>query len=146
MRRQSSVDVSEEGSGIEFPFGPVGAECSAVEHIHPGCPRSSPSPRPAVQGRPDERRPRCSLCLVPAASLTVHPDGTQALGERGGHPPLLPGRWPHPARPQFPHLWCTCLAPNSSPDPPGFLSPVVRGGLSAGRAQSPNGHFDHLIL
>ena len=147
MRRPSAADVSEDGSGIEFPFGPVGAECSAVEHIHPGSPRSSSFPQRAVQGHPDERGPHCLLCLVPATSLTVHPDGTQTLGERGGHPPLLlPGRWPHPARPQVPHLWCRCLAPCSSPGPPGFLSPVVRDGLSAGRAQSPNGHFDHLIL
>ena len=161
MRRQSAADVSEEGSGIEFRFGPLGAQCSALEHIHPGYPWSSPSLRQAVQGRPDARAPHCPLCLVPAASpswpvlplfsaswgqLTVHPDGTQALGGRGVHPPLLPSRWPHPAGPQVPHLWCSCLLHAPPQAPPGFLSPVVRGGLSAGRAQSPSSHFDHLIL
>lgn len=93
-----------------------------------------PSPRRAVQGRPDAGGPRCHcvLSLLPpragqschfsvpagATSLTVHPDGTQALGERGVHPPLLlPGRWPHPAGPQVPHLWCSCL-PHAPPQAP----------------------------
>lgn len=155
--------MSEEGSGIEFRFGPLGAECSALEHIHPGYPWSSPSLRQAVQGRPDARGPRCPLCLVPAASLSwpvlplfsaswgYLPDRPSRWdsGSRGErcYPPLLPSRWPHPAGPQVPHLWCSCRLLHAPPQaPPGFLSPVVRGGLSAGRAQSPSSHFDHLIL
>lgn len=65
VRRQSSVDVSEEGSGIEFPFGPVGAECSAVEHIHPGCPRSSPSPRSRAVLMKEGPAARCVSSLLP---------------------------------------------------------------------------------